>query len=288
MVKSILSITLIVSASFVNAIELRVIEDPTSGLIKRVEFVDKSGDITKTIKRGTSHGKVVNRAKFSLSEIATSKRLLLAETTILPAKNHVLVYVEQARQVGDLEYEKAGLPFDVRNNVTVYDRNGNSVSTVLNLPCKPLAISDTGEIFLCYYEPVYNPDGRKISEHVNEELKNWGLYIYQFEMNQWKGSRFIGEGGYYFAKLSPNGQWLALPSVKSQPTHIDLLKIYSLKLPNGAPPVTTFEGRKFKRFTRLGNDGEVMIDEINIIFNQNGKPVREISNTEVIYRPETK
>jgi len=175
----------------------------------------------------------------------------------------------------------------VRQNVTLYDRTGKTVATIPNLPYEPIAISENADKFLCYYEPTYDPEGWPIGDHAAEEFKNWALSIFQFDGNQWNRSKFLGEGGYSTAKISPNGKWLALPSVRPPPKHTNLLLLYSLEQPASSPPVKILEGRKFKRFTRIGNKGEVIIDKVNIRFDKNGQPVREIIKSEIIYSPET-
>ena len=287
MFRTLIMFTLVSSISLVNANELRVVEDPATGLISKVEFVDNYGNVSKTIKSGWPSGKAVSAINFRTAEVASSQKLLSAKITILPAKNHVLVNVSQARQVSEMEYKQTSLPYDVRHNITLYDHTGKSVSTLMNLPCKPFDISDSANKFLCYYEPTYSPDGWPIGEHADDEFKNWALYIFEFDGNQWTRSKFIGEGGYSTAKMSPNGQWLALPSAKSLPKHTDLLLLYALDKPAGSPPVKILEGERVNRFTRIGNKGEVIIDKINIRFAKNGEPVREIIKTEIIYAPET-
>ena len=286
MIRSLMALFLISFIPLVSAGELRVVEDPATGLVSRVEFVDGSRNVAKTIKSGWPSGQAVSAINFSTAEVASSQKLLSAETTILSAGNHVLVNVSQARQVGESEYKKTGLPYDVRHNVTLYDRAGKSVSTLMNLPCKPLNISESANKFLCYYEPTYDPDGRPVGEHADDNLKKWALYIFQFDGNQWSRSRFLGEGDYSTAKMSPNGQWLALLSTRSVPKNTDLLLLYALGQAAGSPPVNIFEGKKFKRITRIGNKGEVIIDKINIRFDESGEPVREIIKTKIIYAPE--
>ena len=287
MFRTLIMFTLVSSISLVNANELRVVEDKMTGRVSKIEFLDDSGNVVNTIKSGRSIGQVVNAINFSSTEVSSSKKLLLAKTTIFPAKNRVLVNVGQVRKVGDLEYKQTSLPYDVRHNITLYDHTGKSVSTLMNLPCKPLDISDSANKFLCYYEPAYDPDGWSIGEYADDEFKNWALYIFEFNGKQWNRSKFLGKGDFSTALISPNGQWLALLDSRPLPKHTDLLLLYALDKPAGSPPVKILEGERVNRFTRIGNKGEVIIDKINIRFDKNGEPVREIIKTEIIYAPET-